>query len=189
SQSGIVYSLDAASGCIAWTFTAKAGVRSAISIGRRAGSGRQPAYAAYFGDQQGWVYAVDAANGTLLWTRKADDHPLVRLPGAPALAGDRVYVPTSSYEEGGRPPGYSCCTFRGSLVAFDARRGDVVWKSYTIPDPPRLLRAYADGTELRGPAGGARWAAPALGPERGATCRAPRTAGSGARAPTPARAS
>src|SRR5205807_5315877 len=28
SQSGIVYSLDAASGCIAWTFTARAGVRS-----------------------------------------------------------------------------------------------------------------------------------------------------------------
>ena len=40
SQNGIVYSLDAASGCVVWTFTAQGGVRASISIGRRAG-GRQ----------------------------------------------------------------------------------------------------------------------------------------------------
>jgi len=184
SQSGIVYSLDAASGCIAWTFTAKAGVRAAISIGRRAGGGRQASYAAYFSDQQGNVYAVDAANGRLLWTRKADEHPLVRLTGAPALYGDRLYVPTSSYEEGGRPPGYSCCTFRGSLVAFDAKNGDVVWKSYTIPDPPRLLRAYADGTELRAPAGGAIWSAPTVDVTRAAIYVGTGNTYSGAAQPT-----
>ena len=33
SQNGTVYSLDAASGCIAWTFTAHAGVRASIAIG------------------------------------------------------------------------------------------------------------------------------------------------------------
>jgi polyvinyl alcohol dehydrogenase (cytochrome) len=168
SQNGIVYSLDAASGCVVWTFAAKAGVRASISIGRRAGSGRHAAYAAYFSDQQGFVYSVDAATGALLWMRKADEHPLVRLTGAPALSGDRLYVPTSSYEEGGRPQGYACCTFRGSLVALDARTGDVVWKSYTIPETPRLLRTYADGTELRGPAGGAIWSAPTIDARRGA---------------------
>ena len=77
-------------------------------------------------------------------------------------------MPTSSYEEGGRPPGYSCCTFRGSLVAFDVKKGDVVWKTYTIPDAPRLLRTYADGTELRGPSGGAIWSAPTIDVRRGA---------------------
>jgi polyvinyl alcohol dehydrogenase (cytochrome) len=184
SQSGIVYSLDAASGCIAWTFTAKAGVRASISIGRRAGGGRTQAYSAYFGDQQGWVYAVDAATGRLLWTRKADDHPLVRLTGAPALAGDRLYVPTSSYEEGGRQPGYPCCTFRGSLVAFDARTGDVVWKSYTIAEAPHLLRTYADGTELRGPAGGAIWSAPTIDAKRGAVYVGTGNTYSGAAQPT-----
>jgi polyvinyl alcohol dehydrogenase (cytochrome) len=184
SQSGIVYSLDAASGCIAWTFTAKAGVRSAISIGARAATGRRQTYAAYFSDQQGNVYAVDAATGALLWTRKADDHPLVRLTGAPALAGDRLYVPTSSYEEGGRPPGYSCCTFRGSLVALDAKNGDVVWKTYTISDAPRLLRTYADGTELRGPAGGAIWSAPTVDVKRGAIYVGTGNTYSGAAQPT-----
>jgi polyvinyl alcohol dehydrogenase (cytochrome) len=168
SQNGIVYSLDARTGCIAWTFAARAGVRAAISIGRRKGPSARPAWSAYFSDQQGFVYAVDAATGRLLWTRKVDDHPLVRLTGSPVVYGERLYVPTSSYEEGGRPPGYACCTFRGSLVALDAGTGDVAWKSYTIAEEPRLLRAYADGTELRGPAGGAIWSAPTIDTKRGA---------------------
>jgi len=168
SQNGTVYSLDAATGCVAWTFTAESGVRAAISIGARTRSGRQPAYAAYVADQQGFVYALDAATGRMLWKRKVDDHPLVRLTGSPTLHAGRLYVPTSSYEEGGRPPGYACCTFRGSVVALDAQTGSVVWKTYTIPEAPRLLRAYADGTELRGPAGGAIWSAPTIDVKRGA---------------------
>ena len=43
-----------------------------------------------------------------------------------------------------------------------------MWKTYTIPEEPRLLRAYADGTELRGPAGGAIWSAPTIDAKRGA---------------------
>ena len=168
SQNGTVYSLDAANGCVAWTFVARGGVRASISIGTRSTAGRVAAYAAYFSDQQGFVYAVDAATGRLLWTRKVEDHPLVRLTGSPTLSGDRLYVPTSSYEEGGKPPGYACCTFRGSLVALDAKTGDVIWKSYTIAEEPRLLRAYADGTELRGPSGGAIWSAPTVDVKRGA---------------------
>ena len=110
-------------------------------------------YAAYFSDQKGFVYAVDAATGRELWTRKVEEHPLVRLTGAPVLFRGRLYVPTSSYEEGGKPPGYACCTFRGAIVALDARTGEVIWKTYTIAEAPRLLRAYANGTELRGPVG------------------------------------
>jgi polyvinyl alcohol dehydrogenase (cytochrome) len=136
SQNGTVYSLDAASGCIAWTFSAHGGVRASVTIGplrRRGGPGRGPTEAAYVADQQGYVYALDASNGRLLWSRKVDDHPLVRLTGSPTLFAGRLYVPTSSYEEGGKPPGYSCCTFRGSVVALDAATGEQVWKSYTIP--------------------------------------------------------
>ena len=167
SQNGTVYSLDAASGCIAWTFVAQGGVRASISIGRRT-IGKQASYAAYFSDQKGFVYAVDAATGRQLWTRKVEKHPLVRLTGAPVLYEDRLYVPTSSYEEGGKPPGYACCTFRGALVALDAKTGDLIWKSYTIAEEPHLLRQYADGTELRGPSGGAIWSAPTIDAKRGA---------------------
>jgi polyvinyl alcohol dehydrogenase (cytochrome) len=194
SQNGTVYALDATSGCVAWTFAANGGVRASISIGPRLRSpesrasfgaagadlrssesrasvgaaSRAAASVAYFSDQKGFVYALDAATGRELWVRRVDDHPLVRLTGSPALYGDRLYVPTSSYEEGGKPPGYACCTFRGSLVALDARTGEVIWKSYTIAEEPHLLRAYADGTELRGPSGGAIWSAPTIDVKRGA---------------------
>jgi polyvinyl alcohol dehydrogenase (cytochrome) len=174
SQNGTVYALDAASGCVVWTFAAQGGVRASISIGPRLRSRESrasfgaPGYVAYFSDQKGFVYALDAASGRQLWTRKVDDHPLVRLTGSPALYERRLYVPTSSYEEGGKPPGYACCTFRGSIVALDAATGDVVWKSYTIAEEPRLLRAFADGTELRGPSGGAIWSAPTIDVKRGA---------------------
>jgi polyvinyl alcohol dehydrogenase (cytochrome) len=178
SQNGSVYSLDAVTGCLLWTFVAQGGVRSAISIGPRlrarlrstdsTSSSGATGSVAYFSDQKGFVYAVDAATGRQIWTRKVDDHPLVRLTGAPALYEDRLYVPTSSYEEGGKPPGYACCTFRGSIVALDARNGDVIWKTYTIAEEPRLLRAYADGTERRGPSGGAIWSAPTIDVKRGA---------------------
>ena len=179
SQNGTVYALDATSGCVMWTFAAQGGVRASISIGPRLHPGsaqqgfgkaasRPAGYAAYFSDQKGFVYALDAATGRQLWIRKVDDHPLVRLTGSPTLYGDRLFVPTSSYEEGGKPPGYACCTFRGSIVALNAQDGEIVWKSYTIPEEPHLLRAYADGTELRGPSGGAIWSAPTIDVKRGA---------------------
>ena len=186
SQNGTVYSLDARSGCIAWTFAAHAGVRASISIGavgspasagRRGaagpspsqlGAGRASAQAAFFADQSGYVYAVDAASGRLVWEKKVDDHPLARLTGSPALYDGRLYVPTASYEEGGKTPGYACCTFRGGVVALDARSGETVWKAYSIAIAPTLQRVYADGTEVRGPAGGAIWSAPTIDPKRGA---------------------
>jgi polyvinyl alcohol dehydrogenase (cytochrome) len=190
SQNGIVYSLDAQRGCVIWTFTAHAGVRAAIAVASRrtstdarpraprpggGASSRDGTYlrrgaslVAFVADQAGYVYALDAATGSVRWTRKVDDHPLVRLTGAPVFHAGRLYVPTSSYEEGGKPPGYACCTFRGSIVALDAWNGEVLWKTYTIPQPPTLLRVYADGTELRGPAGGAVWSSPTVDVKRGA---------------------
>ena len=165
SQNGLVYSLDAKSGCIVWTFTAHAGVRAAVTIAK---PHARLTYSAFFADQAGYVYSVDASTGRVQWQRKVDEHPLVRLTGAPVFYGGRLYVPTSSYEEGGKPPGYACCTFRGSIVALDAASGEVVWQSYTIPQAPTLLRAYADGTELWGPAGGAIWSAPTIDVNRAA---------------------
>ena len=166
SQNGTVYALDAATGCSLWTFAAKAGVRASIVVGPRIRAGRSTVYPAYVADQQGFVYALNAATGTLIWIRRVDDHPLVRLTGSPVLFRGRLYVPTSSYEEGGRPPGYPCCTFRGAIVALDAVTGDVVWKSHTIAAVPTLMRTYADGTEVWGPAGGGIWSAPTVDEKR-----------------------
>lgn len=157
SQNGTVYALDAKTGCAIWTFTAQGGVRASISIG----GGR-----AYFSDQKGFAYSLDAESGAQIWRRRVDDHPLIRLTGSPALYGGRLYVPTSSYEESGKSATYACCTFRGSIVALDARSGDVVWRAFTIAETPRALGRRPDGVDSFGPAGGAIWSAPTIDVKR-----------------------
>jgi polyvinyl alcohol dehydrogenase (cytochrome) len=157
SQNGNVFALDAERGCILWTFEARGGVRTAISVG----DGR-----AYFADQLGHAYAVSVETGRLIWARKVDDHPLVRLTGSPTLFDGRLYVPTSSYEEVGKAPDYPCCTFRGSIVALDARNGGEVWRTFVIQEEPRVLGKNARGIESLGPSGGAIWSAPTIDAKR-----------------------
>ena len=166
SDNGFVYSLNASSGCVYWSFQAQAGVRTAISIGPLGASGSGSAI--YFGDLKGNVYALNAETGATVWTKRADPHPLTRITGAPSLEGGRLYVPLSSLEEGaGANPKYECCTFRGGVVAYDARTGNEVWRAYTIPVPPKRIKKNASGTQLWGPAGGSVWSSPTVDAKRG----------------------
>ena len=163
SARGQVYSLDAASGCIQWTFTAQAGVRTAISIGSKAGGG----FVLYFGDLRARVYGVDAATGTQLWVTQVDEHAYARITGAPTLADGRVYVPVSSIEElpaaGAK---YPCCTFRGSVVALDAGSGKQIWKTHMIAEEPKVVGKNAGGVDLYKPAGAAIWTSPTIDDRR-----------------------
>ncbi len=182
SQNGTVYSLDARSGCIYWTFGASGGVRTGVSIGPRAGGRGQ---AVYFGDTSSNVYALDAATGETLWMRKIDDHPLSRITGSPTLHNGRLYVPVSSYEESqGSNPEYACCTFRGSLAALDAATGAVLWKTYTIDTPPKPRGKSTAGATLWGPSGAAIWSAPTVDDRRGVVYAATGNTYSGPGQPT-----
>jgi polyvinyl alcohol dehydrogenase (cytochrome) len=159
SHNGTVYPADARTGCIYWTFKAPAGVRTAISL---------DAQYAYFGDLKANVYAIDRMTGKLAWQVHVENHVNARITGAPALYGGRLYVPVSSAEEPpAGSPQYSCCTFRGSVVALEAATGKQVWKSYAIPDPPGKTKVTAIGTQLMGPAGAAIWSAPTIDVQRG----------------------
>lgn len=162
SDSGFVYSLDANSGCVYWSFRADSGVRSAISIGPV--RGRNPArYALYFGDLKAIVYALDAQTGRLFWKVRVDDHILAHIEGSPAVYRGRLYVPVSSWEETASADShYPCCTFRGSVVALDINTGHKIWKTYTIPEPPKRIRTNSVGEQLWAPAGGAVWSTPTI---------------------------
>ncbi len=161
-NTGYVYSVDAATGCAYWSFQAQAGVRNAVSVGPVKGPG--PAkFAAYFGDVRANVYAVDAATGNQLWKTRVDDHGLASVTGAPTLYEGRLYIPVASREEpAGISPIYSCCTFRGSVVALDANTGKQVWKTYIISETPKPTRKNSVGTQLYGPAGGGVWNSPTI---------------------------
>jgi polyvinyl alcohol dehydrogenase (cytochrome) len=159
SVAGNVYSLDAATGCIYWTYAAGAGVRTAVSIGKLA-SGK---WAAYFGDIRANAHAVDAETGALLWKVKLDEHPAARITGGPVLAGGRLIVPVASIEEAlAQQPTYECCKFRGSVAALDAETGKVIWQSYSVVDPAKAYKKSTTGTQLYGPAGAAIWASPTV---------------------------
>lgn len=161
-----VYSLNAETGCVYWSYHAKSGVRTAPKVAAITGHPGAK-FAAYFGDMRGNVYAVDARTGKLLWTRKVTTHEYARISNGPALYDGRLYVPISATEEVfSADPHYSCCTFRGSVVALDANTGRVLWKAYTIPEAPRPVKENSLGTQLYAPAGAAVWNTPAIDAER-----------------------
>ncbi len=160
ADTGFVYSLDAESGCVYWSFRANAGVRTAITVGPGSSEGR---FLAYFGDVRANIYAVDAATGTMVWSARLDTHPVARVTGAPTLVEGRLYVPLSSLEESGAGnPTYPCCTFRGGVAAYDALTGKQLWKSYTIAERPVPTKRTSRGTQLFAPAGAGVWSSPTV---------------------------
>jgi polyvinyl alcohol dehydrogenase (cytochrome) len=168
SQSGAVYALDPKTGCTHWTYKARSGVRTAISVGPVGPADAPTGFGVYFADAEARAYAVDATTGKELWTRKVDEHRAARATGAPTLHAGRLYVVTSgvSEETAASMPDYECCTFRGSLTSLDATTGEVVWKTYTVDEPQRRGTS-STGKPLWGPAGAPIWSAPTIDEERG----------------------
>ena len=168
TQTGTVYALSAATGCVHWFFKAEAAVRAAITIGRvdtRSGS----RFAAFIGDRSANVYALDAATGELLWKTEVDNNAYARVTASPTLHNGRLYIGVASGEEtAGAVADYQCCKFRGSLVALNAATGQLVWKTYTIPDEPRPIKKNKVGTQLWGPSGAPIWSSPAIDVKRNA---------------------
>jgi polyvinyl alcohol dehydrogenase (cytochrome) len=164
SNEGTVYSLDASSGCVYWTYDAGGIVRTAISIVRSPKSSR---WIAYFGDYHAWAHAVDAETGREIWKVHVDDHPAARIVGSPTYYKGRLYVPVASAEElYGMSAQYECCTFRGNLNALDAETGKAIWKAYSVPDPPKQYKTSSAGTKLYGPAGAGIWNSPTIDEKR-----------------------
>jgi polyvinyl alcohol dehydrogenase (cytochrome) len=166
SQQGRIFSLNANTGCTYWSAEVGAGVRTAIQIGViPTGAGSRSAL--FFGDDKSYVQALDAATGELLWRTKVEEHALAHITGSLALYEGRLYAPVSSMEEGaGLRDAYPCCTFRGSVVALDARSGDILWKAYTISRAPQRLGKSLAGVQRYGPAGAAVWSAPTIDVKR-----------------------
>jgi len=165
SDSGMVYSLDAESGCVNWSFQAQAGIRSAMSVGpAKTGSTRM---AVFFGDTRGNVYSVDASKGELLWKVIADPHPVARITAAPKLFEGRLYVPVAALEEvEGGGANYPCCTSRGAMVALNAETGKQIWKTYVIQEEPKLRKKTPTSKEFWGPSGGSVWNSPTIDTKR-----------------------
>lgn len=100
------------------------------------------------------VLAFDKDTGALVWATLLDDHPAAVITQSASVFGNRVYVGTSSLEEGfALDPNYPCCTFRGRMAALDLNTGAIVWETRMAPE---------------GFPGNAVWgSSPAIDPKRG----------------------
>ena len=154
-----VYSLDANSGCAYWTYRADFRIRSNVAVADGV---------AVFGDLMANVYALDAETGKLLWRAKADWTAGSRITGNLTAHRGRVYVPVSSIQEGlNLSTRFPCCTFRGSVVAYDLRSGAQVWKTMTIDDEPQYLGKTVNGHNRYGPSGVPVWSGISVDEKRG----------------------
>ena len=105
------------------------------------------------------VIAVDRKSGKRRWITQVDSHPSAIITGSPVVFDGVVYLGVSSSEETlATNPAYPCCTFRGSVVALDARSGAMLWQTFDMPD---------NGGQQGGYSGGAVWQPPAIDPKRG----------------------
>ncbi len=104
------------------------------------------------------VIAVDRHTGTLRWITQVESNPAAIITGSPVVFDGVVYIGVSSIEETlAKNPAYPCCTFRGSVVAVDARNGRMLWKTFDMPE---------NGGQVGGYSGGAVWQPPAIDPRR-----------------------
>lgn len=168
SKDGTVYAFDLDTGCVRWTYQAKAEVRTAIVLDSWA-KGQAPARPLlYFGDVLARAYALDMRTGAEVWVTKVDDHSSATITGSPALHAGRLYVPVSSLEvTAPADPAYPCCSFRGAVAALDAATGQPIWKSHTIPEEPTEQGKTSAGTPILGPSGAPVWNSPAVDAARG----------------------
>jgi polyvinyl alcohol dehydrogenase (cytochrome) len=90
----------------------------------------------YLGTQTGaHLLAIDTASGTLKWMTRLDPHPLAIDTTSPIVYNGVVYVGVASLEEAAAAdPNYPCCSFRGSAVALNSATGQILWKTYMVPD-------------------------------------------------------
>lgn len=170
SQDGTVYSFNADTGCIRWTFNASAEVRTGMTLttwdpGKSDGLSNPPM--AYFADILAKTYAINVVTGELVWSTRVDDHPNATNTAQPVLFEGIVYQPVSSLEVvPATEPDYPCCSFRGSLVALDGLTGEMKWKTETITEPLKPVGLNSAGTMNFGPSGAPIWNTPTVDTKR-----------------------
>ena len=60
----------------------------------------------------------------------------------------------------------SAARFAAAWSALDAETGRRIWKTYSVPDPPKAYKKNSAGTQLYGPAGAAIWSSPTIDEKR-----------------------
>ena len=119
----------------------------------------------YLGALDGRLIALDAQSGKVVWqVQTVDPQKAYTITGAPRIVKGRVIIGNGGAEFG----------VRGYVSAYDARSGELAWRTYTVPgDPAKPFESEAlakaaptwsgQGWEIGG--GGTVWDSMAYDPE------------------------
>ena len=165
-EPGMVYALDRDSGCEKWRFDAGSTARTALRLLSFL-EGGETRYLLTFGTADAEVFGLDPRTGQQQWRITADPHSKAMVSGSAIDHNGVIYQPVSSWEAAWAVnPFYACCHFRSSILALDPASGDILWRSYTIADEPKLTNERFFLPDQYGPSGAPVWSQPALDAKR-----------------------
>ena len=165
SDDGVVYSIDAKTGCAYWAYRSDQFGRFAPIIAPISGyPGTR--YAVFFVTRSSTAYAIDAQNGKLLWKNEVKDG-LNNLSATAAYYDGRLYVPLAGTETlTGANLDNECCKSRGTVVAVNANTGKVLWRTQSVQEPLVAMGENSKGKQQWGPAGASVWNTPTVDAKR-----------------------
>ncbi len=143
---GMLWKLDAETGDVIWSHSVFDYTGIAGDIARTS-----PVVAGstlIVGDlRHPYMLGINAQTGKLRWITQVHPDPNGIMTGSPVLAGNTIYTGVSA--SGASGPG---ATFRGAIVALNARTGRILWRTYSLPDNGGLPGGYAGATMFSPPA-------------------------------------
>ncbi len=83
----------------------------------------------YTGGEGSTVYSVSRANGDLQWSKKIEETPYNRIWSSPIVVDDTLLIGAASYQVFFP----TTPTFRGSVVALNAKTGEEKWRFSVCP--------------------------------------------------------
>ncbi|SEB99007.1 PQQ-binding-like beta-propeller repeat protein [Terriglobus roseus] len=131
---GFIHRVDAETGKAIWSHKVSEYTNLDTSLSRTS-----PALAGdlvVIGDQgAATVVVINKRDGSLVWKRTLDTTRTAYITSSPVIDGDRIFVGIASGQEGLAASDPTLVPdFRGSVVALDRKSGDVLWRTFTVPD-------------------------------------------------------
>ena len=144
---GSVYAVNKVTGALVWrtSVAAVTGIPGDYARDTPAVSGS----VLILGDQGGkfgtpdnptgaYVFALDIKTGALVWKNHVETEFTAIVTQSAQVKGGVAYIGVASNAEAYASSvfnqgTYTCCTFRGSMLALDTRTGATLWKTYLAP--------------------------------------------------------
>ena len=143
---GMLWKLDAETGAVIWSHLVSDYTGIAADIARTSPS--VAGHTLVVGDlKHPNMLGIDTETGELRWMTQVHPDPKGIMTGSPVLVGNTIVTGVSA--SGASGPG---ATFRGAIVALEAQTGQILWRTYSLPDNGGVAGGYAGATMFSPPA-------------------------------------